>query len=231
MDEDDDSDSSGDEASLNTARTRNEQAPQHSDLRRREGGKDSHCASGKRDRDAEMGQVQEKGRCGDGDAKRLKTEEAADIACMQPLKRREANEGGKFAETVVGLKGSEELTIIQQQGGGGARTPPERRQGLSRAGSQDEDDLFNVGCNHSASEMWMSLGERESRSEYHLHVHDTSRRQVCIYCVYVLCVVMCKSTWRRQVCIYKTDLHIMYVLCVVMCKSTSRRQVCIYKTD
>jgi len=198
MDEDDDSDSSGDEASLNTARTRNEQAPQHSDLPRREGGKDSHCASGKRDRDAEKGQVQEKGRCGDGDAKRLKTEEAADIACM---KRREANEGGKFAETVVRVKVSEEPTIIQQERGGGARTPPERRQGLSRAGSQDEDDLFNVGCNHSASEMWMSLGERESRSEYHLHVHDTSRRQVCVCLVCgdvargrVVASVMCMCT-------------------------------------
>lgn len=62
--------------------------------------------------------------------------------------------------------------IKKEDGGkflrGGGETPPEQRQSLSRAGSQDEDDLFNVGCNHTASEMLTSLGE--ARQEYHLHM-------------------------------------------------------------
>jgi len=57
----------------------------------------------------------------------------------------------------------------------GGQTPPAPLQALSRAGSQDEDDLFNLGCNHSASEMWTSLSESR---EYQLHVpHDDPREQ------------------------------------------------------
>ena len=62
------------------------------------------------------------------------------------------------------LKKEETSTVMRD----GDETPPEQRQSLSRAGSQDEDELFNVGCNHSASEMWSSLGD--TRHEYHLHV-------------------------------------------------------------
>jgi hypothetical protein len=38
----------------------------------------------------------------------------------------------------------------------GGQTPPVPLQALSRAGSADEDDLFNLGCNHSANEMVMA---------------------------------------------------------------------------
>lgn len=58
----------------------------------------------------------------------------------------------------------------------GGQTPPAPLQALSRAGSADEDDLFNLGCNHSASEMWTSLSETR---EYQLHVpHDDAREPV-----------------------------------------------------
>jgi len=44
----------------------------------------------------------------------------------------------------------------------GGQTPPAPLQALSRAGSADEDDLFNLGCNHSASEMVMAYSAYES---------------------------------------------------------------------
>lgn len=69
----------------------------------------------------------------------------------------------------------------------GGQTPPAPLQALSRAGSQDEDDLFNLGCNHSASEMWTSLSESR---EYQLHVpHDDPREQVVgLWCFVPDCV-------------------------------------------
>ena len=85
------------------------------------------------------------------------------------------------------------LGVSRSFGGGvlvGSLTPPldampDVMQKLSRSGSQDEDDLFNVGCNHTASEMWTSFGAAAQEclappkntlntQDYHLHVSLSS---------------------------------------------------------
>ena len=85
------------------------------------------------------------------------------------------------------------LGLSRSFGGGvldGSLTPPldampDVMQKLSRSGSQDEDDLFNVGCNHTASEMWTSFGAAAQEclappkntlntQDYHLHLSLSS---------------------------------------------------------
>jgi len=151
MDEDDDLDSSGDEGVLNP------------DQERREAEGDTSKTQ------TEWSLVQDGG-CGEGglhgDDKRMELPD--DIACIQHSNRSKKRDSKESRFSQKGVKTDVSTSIMD----GGSQTPPEQRQGLSRGGSQDEDDLFNVGCNHTASEMWTSLGETEN--EYHLHVQDES---------------------------------------------------------
>lgn len=93
-----------------------------------------------------------------------------ELACI--LSAGKSSEGKSLRRPFILSDGDLATGMKKQDTGkllrGGGETPPEQRQSLSRAGSQDEDDLFNVGCNHTANEMWTSLGD--ARPEYHLHV-------------------------------------------------------------
>jgi len=105
------------------------------------------------------------------DYKAVKGTLHADLASILSSGRNCQAEGGKSVTTTPfklydgHLKKDDTIKVMRN----GDETPPEQRQSLSRAGSQDEDELFNVGCNHTASEMWSSLGDSRP-SEYHLHV-------------------------------------------------------------
>lgn len=66
---------------------------------------------------------------------------------------------GVHKSQMLGEKGIGMLPGIEmpRMTGSASPSPPiQDRQTLSHTGSQDEDDLFNVGCNHTAAEMWTS---------------------------------------------------------------------------
>lgn len=96
------------------------------------------------------------------------------LACILPSGSAETKDyKGLDGAATAGDKSDGAAKVMGMLEGG--QTPPAPLQALSRAGSQDEDDLFNLGCNHSASEMWTSLSETR---EYQLHVpHDDPREQ------------------------------------------------------
>ena len=48
------------------------------------------------------------------------------------------------------------------------------RHAMSRGSNADEDELFNLGCNHAASEMWTSMSE--ARYDYPLHLNNDDHR-------------------------------------------------------
>ena len=48
------------------------------------------------------------------------------------------------------------------------------RHSMSRGVNADEDELFNLGCNHAANEMWTSMNE--PRCEYPLHLNNDDHR-------------------------------------------------------